>query len=221
MSSGSTTSIVVLSATAGSSGGSDDDDVECRTCYGVVVACLSLFLFCVLAATAGVVKASAVTGLTVVFFGIIGWLVPGSATGTATGRDAMGAWRATHHDARARASRVVMALRAGGYSCPPGGAATIDVPPAFAYECPSDAESSGKSAGSALCAVCLEDVRQGETVRRLPACGHLFHKDCIDMWLHSHTTCPLCRCDLSPRRRAMKTTAAVAAQSAVGALPPV
>ncbi|XP_066325495.1 probable E3 ubiquitin-protein ligase ATL45 [Miscanthus floridulus] len=210
------TSTIMLSA-ASSAGGSDDDDVECRTCYGVVVACVSLLLFCVLAATAGVVKACAVTGFTVVFFGIVGWLVPYGAT--ATGRDAMGARRATHHDTGAR---VVMALRRAGYSCPLGGAAATDVPPAFAYECPADDEGSGKSAGSTLCAVCLEDVQQGETVRRLLACGHLFHKECIDMWLHSHTTCPLCRCDLSPRRHTTKTiVTTVAAQSSADALPPV
>jgi hypothetical protein len=215
----SSANTIILSA-ASSAGGSDDDDVECRACYGVVVACVSLLLFCVLVATAGVVKASAVTGVTVVFFGIVGWLVPYGAT--ATGRDAMGAARrATRHDAGA--SRVVMALRRAGYSCPLGGAAATDVPPAFAYECPADAEGGSKSGGSALCAVCLEDVQRGETVRRLPACGHLFHKDCIDMWLHSHTTCPLCRCDLSPRRHTTKTivTTTVAAQSSADALPPV
>ncbi|CAD6251254.1 unnamed protein product [Miscanthus lutarioriparius] len=214
----SSTATIILSA-ASSAGGSDDDDVECRTCYGVVVACVSMLLFCVLAATTGVVKASAVTGFTVVLFGIVGWLIPyGGAT--ATGGDAMGAARrATHNDTGAR---VMMALRRVGYSCPLGGAASSYVPPAFAYECPADADGSGKSAGSALCAVCLEDVQRGETVRRMPACGHLFHKDCIDMWLHSHTTCPLCRCDLSPRWRTTKTIATtVAAQSSADALPPV
>ncbi|XP_066370590.1 RING-H2 finger protein ATL3-like [Miscanthus floridulus] len=43
------------------------------------------------------------------------------------------------------------------------------------------------------CAVCLSEVADGEKVRTLPNCGHGFHVECIDMWFHSHDTCPLCR----------------------------
>lgn len=43
------------------------------------------------------------------------------------------------------------------------------------------------------CAVCLSEVVQGEKTRLLPKCNHGFHVDCIDMWFHSHSTCPLCR----------------------------
>ncbi|KAL6629601.1 hypothetical protein ACP70R_029366 [Stipagrostis hirtigluma subsp. patula] len=51
-------------------------------------------------------------------------------------------------------------------------------------------------AGWAQCAICLAVVRDGEVVRQLPACGHLFHVGCIDLWLRSHATCPLCRRDV-------------------------
>ncbi|KAJ3673204.1 hypothetical protein LUZ60_006578 [Juncus effusus] len=44
------------------------------------------------------------------------------------------------------------------------------------------------------CAVCLSEVSNGEEARILPKCNHGFHLDCIDMWLFSHSTCPLCRC---------------------------
>lgn len=43
------------------------------------------------------------------------------------------------------------------------------------------------------CVVCLKDFEDDEALRLLPECGHCFHRDCIDMWLFSHTTCPLCR----------------------------
>lgn len=42
------------------------------------------------------------------------------------------------------------------------------------------------------CAVCLENYKDGETIRILP-CKHLFHKSCIDPWLLNHRTCPMCK----------------------------
>ncbi|KAL5572402.1 hypothetical protein UlMin_021999 [Ulmus minor] len=43
------------------------------------------------------------------------------------------------------------------------------------------------------CAVCLSFFEEGEVIRKLPSCKHSFHADCIDMWLYSHSDCPLCR----------------------------
>ncbi|KAH7282285.1 hypothetical protein KP509_35G023500 [Ceratopteris richardii] len=43
------------------------------------------------------------------------------------------------------------------------------------------------------CSVCLSEFKEGEVLRLMPSCGHLFHKDCIDLWLLSNLTCPLCR----------------------------
>ncbi|XP_057422430.1 RING-H2 finger protein ATL2 [Lotus japonicus] len=48
------------------------------------------------------------------------------------------------------------------------------------------------------CAVCLSELEDGETGRVLPKCNHTFHVDCIDMWFHSHSTCPLCRVPVEP-----------------------
>ncbi|OMO98547.1 Zinc finger, RING-type [Corchorus olitorius] len=43
------------------------------------------------------------------------------------------------------------------------------------------------------CAVCLSEFEENEAGRVLPKCNHSFHLECIDMWFHSHSTCPLCR----------------------------
>jgi hypothetical protein len=73
------------------------------------------------------------------------------------------------------------------------------------------------------CSMCLEELHTGEMVREMPSCKHLFHVVCIDMWLHSHRTCPMCRCDLSPPRDVAveETTAAETSPPADDALPPV
>ncbi|CAK7340764.1 unnamed protein product [Dovyalis caffra] len=51
--------------------------------------------------------------------------------------------------------------------------------------------------GALECAVCLNEFEDEETLRLIPNCDHVFHPDCIDAWLESHTTCPVCRADLT------------------------
>ncbi|CAH2077468.1 unnamed protein product [Thlaspi arvense] len=46
------------------------------------------------------------------------------------------------------------------------------------------------------CAVCLCEFETEDKLRLLPKCSHAFHMDCIDTWLLSHSTCPLCRSSL-------------------------
>ncbi|KAF9626368.1 hypothetical protein IFM89_032784 [Coptis chinensis] len=46
------------------------------------------------------------------------------------------------------------------------------------------------------CAVCLSEFQETDTLRLITVCNHAFHPECIDIWLGTHTTCPVCRRDL-------------------------
>ncbi|KAG0543543.1 hypothetical protein BDA96_02G199100 [Sorghum bicolor] len=95
------------------------------------------------------------------------------------------------------------------------GQAAIDALPEFAY-----AELSGTAAAAAAsrkgkekaarpfdCAVCLCEFADHDRLRLLPLCGHAFHVACIDVWLRSSATCPLCRTKVSARHLAAATDA--------------
>uniref|UniRef100_A0A2C9W6C2 RING-type domain-containing protein n=1 Tax=Manihot esculenta TaxID=3983 RepID=A0A2C9W6C2_MANES len=43
------------------------------------------------------------------------------------------------------------------------------------------------------CGICLEDYREGDLCRIFPTCKHIFHSNCIDVWLGKNLTCPICR----------------------------
>uniref|UniRef100_A0A803KPD1 RING-type E3 ubiquitin transferase n=1 Tax=Chenopodium quinoa TaxID=63459 RepID=A0A803KPD1_CHEQI len=71
--------------------------------------------------------------------------------------------------------------------------AILRVFPVFAY---SNVARRGSNKGPVECAVCLSPYEEEEMLRLLPKCDHLFHLQCVDRWLASHTTCPICRADL-------------------------
>ncbi|KAI3794493.1 hypothetical protein L1987_37125 [Smallanthus sonchifolius] len=66
--------------------------------------------------------------------------------------------------------------------------------PVFLY---SDVKKLKIGNGGLECAVCISEFTDDERLRFLPKCHHVFHPDCIDSWLASHTTCPVCRADVT------------------------
>jgi E3 ubiquitin-protein ligase ATL10/75/76/77/78 len=44
------------------------------------------------------------------------------------------------------------------------------------------------------CVVCLNDFEEKDHVKVIPRCGHGFHPGCIDVWLLTQGSCPVCRC---------------------------
>uniref|UniRef100_A0ACD6AD17 Uncharacterized protein n=1 Tax=Avena sativa TaxID=4498 RepID=A0ACD6AD17_AVESA len=68
--------------------------------------------------------------------------------------------------------------------------------PTLRYRKPPPSEAPQAQVASE-CAVCLSEFQDGERLRRLPACLHAFHIDCIDAWLQATANCPLCRAAVS------------------------
>jgi hypothetical protein len=46
------------------------------------------------------------------------------------------------------------------------------------------------------CAICQDTLQPDQEGRKLNACGHWFHKTCIDTWLERNVHCPVCRHDI-------------------------
>ncbi|KAJ4824660.1 hypothetical protein Tsubulata_045327 [Turnera subulata] len=109
------------------------------------------------------------------------------------------------------------------YRARAGAMRSIREPQPFAAETPSSVENSmaqlipaykyQKSGGLAgdvdddrTCAICLCEFEEGEELRALPECMHSYHAACIDMWLYSHTNCPMCRTDATPLPQFMLIT---------------
>ncbi|KAH0453248.1 hypothetical protein IEQ34_017572 [Dendrobium chrysotoxum] len=81
--------------------------------------------------------------------------------------------------------------------------------------------------GALECAICLNEFEDDETIRLLPECDHVFHQECVDAWLGTHVTCPVCRTnyafyspDRASRIPARNDGAILAPAPPASALPP-
>ncbi|KAI3968503.1 hypothetical protein MKX01_007813 [Papaver californicum] len=84
--------------------------------------------------------------------------------------------------------------------------------PTFTYSSTTHNQKNDQNGGATEdggdvleCAVCLSEFEENEIGRMLPKCKHSFHVECIDMWFHSHSTCPLCRTLVTPETAAATT----------------
>lgn len=57
------------------------------------------------------------------------------------------------------------------------------------------------------CVVCMSDFENRQLIRALP-CNHEFHAKCVDRWLKTNRTCPLCRADVTERLKASEESEA-------------
>ncbi|KAK4357032.1 hypothetical protein RND71_022642 [Anisodus tanguticus] len=71
--------------------------------------------------------------------------------------------------------------------------------PVFKYKKREEKDGAlgGNATFSCECAVCLNEFQENEKLRVIPNCAHIFHIDCIDVWLQNNANCPLCRNSIS------------------------
>ncbi|EOA27336.1 hypothetical protein CARUB_v10023452mg [Capsella rubella] len=101
-------------------------------------------------------------------------------------------FQSTDADAEARVVRIMRSAARGLE------AEAIESFPTFVY---SEVKAVRIGKGGVECAVCLCEFEDDETLRLMPPCCHVFHADCVDVWLSDHSTCPLCRADLVPNQK--------------------
>lgn len=58
------------------------------------------------------------------------------------------------------------------------------------------------------CAVCRMEFDAGECVQCLPACGHVYHEDCLAPWLAENKCCPICKTEITAPASAAATATA-------------
>jgi len=73
------------------------------------------------------------------------------------------------------------------------------------------AGSHGGGGEPVECVVCLSAMQDGDAVRALPGCRHAFHAACVDAWLRTTPSCPLCRAAVSLPHPPLPTAAPAAA----------
>lgn len=60
---------------------------------------------------------------------------------------------------------------------------------------PSTVMSEQLLAKSPKCVICCEEFQVGQNVIKMP-CEHVFERECVEPWLKTNNTCPVCRYEL-------------------------
>jgi len=109
-------------------------------------------------------------------------------------------WPYTMQDNKKEASKlglkvpVVMIRRDDGQRLVKWASSRKDTKPGNYIPCKMNIHS--KQAKSHTCPICTDSYAPGNTIIRLPLCGHVFHESCALAWLTKHNTCPYCRKEL-------------------------
>ncbi|TVU50470.1 hypothetical protein EJB05_01842, partial [Eragrostis curvula] len=129
---------------------------------------------------------AAAIGVALSLYVVAGYVWASAATAVLLAAMCWLTWRSLHSAPALTEAEAAGQAHGGG-----GGLSQEEIDailPAFEYR--------RKDAAAEQCAVCISAVRDGETVRRMPACRHAFHAPCVDGWLRKRATCPMCRAEV-------------------------
>ena len=56
--------------------------------------------------------------------------------------------------------------------------------------------------GNPICPVCSTEIYEGTPIFECPYCGNVMHLRCVEPWIESRRTCPICRRPLSDYEKA-------------------
>uniref|UniRef100_A0A7S0FLM3 RING-type domain-containing protein n=1 Tax=Pyrodinium bahamense TaxID=73915 RepID=A0A7S0FLM3_9DINO len=90
-------------------------------------------------------------------------------------------------------SRWGQVSRLQGYTSMPAMPGGGGLPPARIRALPCMVMPEVCAGAEEDCPICLNVLKAGDSVRQLGACGHTFHRSCIDLWLLRRADCPLCK----------------------------
>ncbi|KAL6548011.1 hypothetical protein OROMI_009277 [Orobanche minor] len=107
-------------------------------------------------------------------------------------------WHLRHSPASTPAGGVASSAQSGGLD-----PLVVQSFPTFTY---STVKAYRKEKYGLECAICLVEFEGSNLLRLLTICYHVYHQECIDLWLESHKTCPVCRRNLdSPVQSPVKS----------------
>ncbi|KAI3809154.1 hypothetical protein L1987_25124 [Smallanthus sonchifolius] len=103
-------------------------------------------------------------------------------------------WRFSSSASAAVADTTTLSPQGQPFSRPQGlDSAVIDSLPITLHHRPSTSSATGSESE---CCICLGVFEEGEKVKVLPNCFHAYHCECVDKWLTTHSSCPICRAAL-------------------------
>ncbi|KAL6544080.1 hypothetical protein OROGR_010577 [Orobanche gracilis] len=107
-------------------------------------------------------------------------------------------WHLRHSPDSTPAGGAALSAQSGGLD-----PSVVQSFPTFTY---STVKDYRKENYGLECAICLVEFEGSNLLRLLTTCYHVYHQECIDLWLESHKTCPVCRRNLdSPLQSPMKS----------------